>query len=120
MPSLAELVAAPTRMEEVPPEEAARLLVELSGLTLALAARVGAAATTPREIHPSVQPTSSEPCATLLTAQEAADLARVSPRVIYGWARRADWRLFAHRLSRKVLRIEASGFRRWLASRAGK
>jgi hypothetical protein len=52
--------------------------------------------------------------ARLLTAAEAAEIARVPARVVYGWSRRTDWRAFVHRLSRKVLRIEERGFRRWL------
>jgi hypothetical protein len=55
-----------------------------------------------------------------LTADEAASIARVDRRTIYGWSRSADWQLFSRRPSRKVLLIEECGFRRWLDGQKGR
>ena len=52
----------------------------------------------------------------LLTAQEAASLAGVSPR----WLRRHTKGLrFRCDLSRKLVQFEEAGFRRWLQARGG-
>ena len=54
--------------------------------------------------------------AKLLTAQEAATLADVSPR----WLRRNTKGLrFRHDLSRKLVRFDEAGFLRWLQARRG-
>lgn len=53
----------------------------------------------------------------MLTPQECADIAGVTRRQVLSWSRRSDWRGFTHRLSRKVLRIEEAGYRRWLGLR---
>jgi hypothetical protein len=55
-----------------------------------------------------------------LTPDEAASIANVPRRVVYGWSRRVDWRGFTRRLSRKVLRVEERGFRRWLDRQGSK
>ena len=108
-PSLAEIACRPDRVHEVRTEDAARLLAELAGLTLALTAQLCRAT-------PSSEPGESR----WLTAEECAAVAGVSRRQVYGWSRRADWRPFARRLSRKVLRVEEEGFRRWLAREGSK
>jgi hypothetical protein len=56
----------------------------------------------------------SEGVGGLLNPDEAAAIAKVDRRTIYAWSRRRDWRCFARRLSRKVLRIDEVGFRQWL------
>jgi hypothetical protein len=50
----------------------------------------------------------------LLTPEEAAAIAAVPTRRIYSWAHGTRW---AHRPSRKCLRISEGAFRRWLATR---
>jgi hypothetical protein len=55
-----------------------------------------------------------------LTPSEVAALANVPRRVVYGWSRRSDWRGFTRRLSRKVLRVEERGFRRWWDGRGAR
>lgn len=52
----------------------------------------------------------------LLTPEDAAQLASVPVARIYRWAKGARW---ATRPSRRCLRVQEHGFRRWLASRAG-
>jgi hypothetical protein len=48
----------------------------------------------------------------LITPEDAATIARVPVRRIYAWAKGARW---ASRPSRKCLRVDERGFRRWLA-----
>lgn len=110
-PTLADLERDHSRVAEVRPEDAPRLLAVLAALTLGVAARLGASA-------PELQGTSSS--ARWLTPDEAAARANVDRRVVYAWSRRIDWRPFAHRLSRKVLRIEEQGFLRWLGRQTAK
>ena len=50
----------------------------------------------------------------LLTPEEAASIAQVPIRRLYGWARGQGW---ARRPTRRCLRIGESSFRRWLAMR---
>lgn len=49
-----------------------------------------------------------------ITPEEAAAIAKVPKRRIYEWARGRQW---AHRPSRRCLRISRTGFGTWLASR---
>lgn len=109
--TLTELARDPARVHEVGPQETARLLVQLAGLSLALSAHLAG----------SAQPDTGRATAErLLTAEDCAALAGVSRRQIYAWSRRMDWRPFARRISRKVLRLEERGFRRWLDRQASK
>jgi hypothetical protein len=86
-------------------------------LTSLAAAALEVASELAREPQPAPeQPVRPEP-ERMLTPDEAAAIARVSRETVYGWARRADWRPFTRRISRKVLRIEERGFRRWLERR---
>lgn len=82
------------------PEVAAAL--ELARVKLAL--RLAAPAPPPK------------PAATgkLLTAEEAATIARASKRQVYEWAIGKRW---AHRPSRRKLLIDEAGFLAWLSSR---
>ena len=50
----------------------------------------------------------------LLTPEEAASIAQVPVRRLYGWARGQGW---ARRPTRRCLRIGETSFRRWLAMR---
>ena len=50
----------------------------------------------------------------LLTPEEAASIAQVPVRRLYGWARGQGW---ARRPTRRCLRIGEASFRRWLAMR---
>ena len=111
--SVLELLATdPHRIRELLPEEVAVALVEVAAIQAALAARLAA----PLAAEVSV-PEPRENGGDWITPDEAAKLTGVDRRTIYGWSRRLDWRPFTRRLSRKVLRIERSGFVRWLESR---
>lgn len=109
IPSPAELLATPERALDLPPAVAAPLLAKVEGLAALL--RVAASRSTGLD-RVGRGDVGSE--GRLLTPDEAARLASVPRRTIYGWSRRLDWRPFCRRFSRKVLRIEESGFRRWL------
>jgi hypothetical protein len=50
----------------------------------------------------------------LLTPEEAASIAQIPVRRLYGWARGQGW---ARRPTRRCLRIGEASFRRWLAMR---
>jgi hypothetical protein len=110
---------------ELPFPEAAAMLARVGALEALLRARLAAPAQgghQPVLNHPvDVQNLHSSPDADRwLTPHEAATIARVQRRVIYGWSRRMDWRGFTRRLSRKVLRVEERGFRRWLDRQGSK
>lgn len=115
VPTPAELLAAPELAMGLPVAEAAALLARVGALEALLRARLTAPGPGVEPVAPAAAG-DAEPDGpgAMLTASEAAAIARVHSRVVYGWSRRADWRAFAHRLSRKVLRIEERGFRRWL------
>jgi hypothetical protein len=85
---------------------------ERPALVVALAARLatlGAALIPERP----VQVASADP-EMWITPDRAAEIAAVSKRRVYQWARGKRW---ASRLSRKTLRISERGFRAWLAMR---
>ena len=48
----------------------------------------------------------------VLTPEEAAKIAKVEVKRIYEWARKRPW---ASRPTKRCLRIDGAGFRRWLA-----
>lgn len=104
---LADLLDAPELAMGLPFPEAAAMLARVGALEALLRARLGLGADTS-------EPESSPNENRWLAPEEAATMANVPRRVVYGWSRRADWRGFTRRLSRKVLRIEERGFRRWL------
>ena len=60
-------------------------------------------------------PETKAPPERLLTPEEAAAIAQVPVRRLYGWAHGQEW---AHRPSRRCLRIGETSFRRWLAFRS--
>jgi hypothetical protein len=59
-------------------------------------------------------PAATAPPTRLLTPEEAAGIPNVPVKRIYEWARGKNW---ASRPTRRCLRIEEAGFRRWLAAR---
>jgi hypothetical protein len=113
VPTVGELLERPELGLRLSPGAAAGLLAKLEGTAAVL--RVAAAAPERAEPgHWTATARNRDAATRWLTPDEAAAAASVSRRVVYGWSRRQDWRGFTHRLSRKVLRIEESGFRRWL------
>jgi hypothetical protein len=115
MPTHAELLETPERALELAPVEAATMLARVGALEAMLRARLA--------MPPGDRPDPADlgdGRGRWMTPEEAAPVAGVSRRVIYGWSRRTDWRGFTRRLSRKVLRIEERGFRRWLDRQSGK
>ena len=109
MRDLRDLLGRPAAAADLTPTEAAAALVEVATITVALAARVQAAP------EAAVPPTDA-PDDMWITTDEAARLAGVSRRVVYGWSRRRDWSRFTARPSRKVLRIKRAAFEQWLAT----
>jgi len=105
--TLADLLADPSRVSDVEPGAVATLLATLAGLQLALAARLGAHAA---ELEPSTNGDR------LMTVQEVADLVRQDRAWVWRRSRRADWKRFTVRPSRKVLLVRERGLRRWLAA----
>lgn len=107
---LEELLGAPECALDLAPYEAAHLLAKVEGVAAALRARLAMPV-------PSVEQgpkQNGDGPGRLLTPEAAADLAGVSRRQIYSWSRRSDWAPFVRRLSRKTLRVEEGGLRRWL------
>ena len=109
VPTVGELLERPEIGLQLAPDTAAGLLAKLEGAAAVL--RVAAMA--PERAEPGTARNRGAGTR-WLTPDEAAAAASVSRRVVYGWSRRQDWRGFTHRLSRKVLRIEESGFLGWL------
>lgn len=84
---------------------------KLPALVAQLAAAQAAAAA--RLMEPEPKPERS-PAARLITPVQAAEIAGIKPKRLYEWARRKPW---AHRPNQRTLRIDETGFRRWLESR---
>lgn len=108
MPDLRELVAHPAAAAELTPDEAVAALIELLALQAVLASRARGVAVPPAEPVPTDD--------SWITADEAARIAGVTRRVVYGWSRCKDWSRFTARPSRKVLRIKRGAFLAWLES----
>lgn len=109
------LAIDPSDVARLPPEALPAVLAVTAAIQGAVAARLASGVTVPgceRQPVPGGQGKEGD---RWLRPDEAATLASVSRRAIYGWSRRLDWRPFVRRLSRKALRIEEQGFRRWLA-----
>jgi len=85
------------------PEERPALVVLLAARLAFLGARL-----VPEPKAPAAEPE------TWITPDRAAEIASVSRKRIYGWARGKKW---AFRPTRKTLRIAEKGFRAWLAAR---
>lgn len=111
-PTLDELMTDPSRASSIALEERQLIVAEMAALTLALLSAPAPATTAEPTPSPEAEPDSNG--GLWLTPDQAAEVANVPRRTIYGWSRRADWRSFTRRISRKVLRIEEAGYRRWL------
>ena len=120
VPTLAELLADPMRGRDLAPEQAAGLLVALASVQRALELALTAPALT-LVAESRGDPGTASPPQTYpgcwLTPEQAAEVCGVSKRQVYSWSRLLEWRPFVRRLSRKALRIEERGLRRWLDSR---
>jgi predicted DNA-binding transcriptional regulator AlpA len=108
VPSIAELLAVPARVAELPPAVAAEMLVKLLALEQGLAVRALAAAPSDKASGASVQDK-------LLTVKEAASVLGVSVDWLYG---RADRLPFTVRLGR-ALRFSSLGIERYVRARRG-
>ncbi len=113
-PTLAELLEIPSRAAAVPAERIPSLLGRLESLRAVLLARLINAGTPapPTSIQVSGEAHSDR----LLTPTEAATLMGVKVRWLYQHHRAFP---FAKKLSRRVLRFDEAGLRRWLAHRHG-
>jgi excisionase family DNA binding protein len=105
VPRLDELIAAPERVRELPPEVARDLLVKLAGLQAALLAR-------------ALVPSHTEETQNgdrLLTIPETAARLNVPVAYAYELARRGE--IPVTRVGRKYLRVSPSGLANWLAEK---
>ena len=88
------------------------------GLVVLLAARLaalGAGLSVPASSSSAPTVTAGPLPQFLITPQEAATIARVPLARLYAWAHGQRW---ATRPTRRCLRIDEVGFRRWLAARS--
>jgi hypothetical protein len=104
IPKLQDLIADPTRVKDLPAEVVPELRAELARIDSLLLARLIATANSHVRRDESVTEEK------LLTAEEAAPILGVKPRWLYRHAKKLS---FARRLSRKVLRFEENGLRKW-------
>jgi hypothetical protein len=107
VPDLRELVAHPPQRRSSRRTRLAAL-IELLALQAVLASRARGVAAPPTEPVPTDD--------SWITADEAARIAGVTRRVVYGWSRCKEWSRFTARPSRKVLRIKRGAFVAWLES----
>lgn len=108
--SVDQLLEQPHRVAQVPANEVPGLLVRLSAVMTALAART---AVSPVETTASKDPTPKKQDRNL-TVGEAAELLGVKPSWLYRHSAKLP---FTRRLSRRALRFSEKGLRRWLESR---
>jgi hypothetical protein len=106
-----ELLEDHNRLAALPPEQIPSILAKLAAIQSVLAARLLAVPTVPTIADSESR---SGPTDQLLTAEDAAQILRVTPRWLYRHANRLP---FARRLSRKCLRFSEVGLRRWQTSR---
>jgi len=105
----------PADVPNLPAGALPALLATLAALQTAVAARLAMPSNEPSGSVGTMAGSHPTPAHDhWLTPDEAATLASVPRRTIYGWSRRVDWRPFTRRLSRKVLRVQESGLHRWL------
>ena len=103
---LRALLADPSKLEALTPDEEGRLVTDLRTV-------LG----DDQSVNPAPPPAATTPAWSeddLLTVGEAAAALRVSPRWLY---RHAKTLPFTRKLSRKVLRFSRSGITRWLATK---
>ena len=108
-PNLVDLARDPARVIDVPVSAVPPLMAQVAALQVALAARLAGPSPPPAE-SPSGPPGNER----LLTPPEAAALLGVTVTWLYRHAGRLP---FTRRLSRKALRFNETGLRRWLAAR---
>ena len=101
---LADLVE---QVNDLPPEEVRRLLVRISAVLVAVAARTDTSTTD----GPAGSPEESNAADRLLTVAEAAQRLGTTERWLYSNHHRLP---FARKLSRKALRFSEKGLERWL------
>jgi hypothetical protein len=99
------LAALDALMQGAKPEELPALVVALAARLATLGAKLS------RERLASIGAAEPE---LWITPDRAAEIAAVSRRRVYQWARGKRW---ASRPSRKTLRISERGFRAWIAAR---
>jgi predicted DNA-binding transcriptional regulator AlpA len=99
------------RLAALPPEQIPSLLARLAAIQSVLTARLLATPTVPPAGDSEPKSATTDQ---FLTAEDAAQILRVSPRWLYRHANRLP---FARRLSRKCLRFSEAGLRRWQASK---
>lgn len=104
--SLEELAHEPALARTLTAGERQALLLRIAGLLLVLS-------TTP----PAPEIASGGGHDELLSVEQAAALLGVPREFIWRKSRRADWRPFTVRVSRKVLRLKRRGLEQWLATR---
>jgi hypothetical protein len=105
--TLADLLATlPEAAREATQEELPALLGKVTEAEAILRMRINIVACTEHKPEPEPQK--------WITPEQAAGIAQVPKERIYTWAERQRW---ASRPSRRCLRIEEAGFRRWLVTR---
>lgn len=100
---------SPAWTEEVPAEELPMVLAALAAAQATLAARLCSLPMKDKGAAPTPPETPR-----LLTAEQASSILGVSPRWLY---RHASNLPFTRRLSRKALRFDEAGLRRWQATK---
>jgi hypothetical protein len=104
IPKLQDLIADPSTVKDLPLEAVPVLRGELAKLDTLLLARL--LSTVDRQVRREESMIEEK----LLTAEQAALILGVTPRWLYGHAKKLP---FARRLSPKVLRFSESGLRKW-------
>ncbi len=108
--NLDALAARPELASELAAPELAQVMAQVAAVSAAVASRLA------EEPKPATEP---EPVpAQWLTPEEAAAITGLSRRSVYCRSRSKEWAPFVHRVSRKCLRIEEGGLRRWMAVKA--
>lgn len=110
-PSVASLLANPSRAAEIPMHQIPAVVAELTSEQAALMAILGML--TPRLLVPQSLPI-GEACDRLLTADEVAEALGVTRRWVQRRARRLP---FARQLSEHAVRYSECGLRRWVENR---
>ncbi len=106
-----DLLPDPDRLTALPPEQILSVLARLAAIQSVLTARLLATPIASPVLDPEFKAGTNDQ---LLTAEDAAQILRVTPRWLYRHANRLP---FARRLSRKCLRFSEAGLRRWQASK---
>lgn len=113
LPSVASLVANPSRACEIPVDRIPALVAELASEQSALSALQGAL-TARLLVSQANAVTKPETADRLLSAEEVASTLGVTKRWVQRRARRLP---FARRISDHAIRYSESGLRRWMSNR---